>query len=207
MNSAQPAAYARPTPIRSASRLVTAAPSTPPTAAAPSTAPIRPARKCSSRTAYSRYRAENIRLKKLMVATASSEARTIGEPAMNRAPAVTEPFAVLSSADGSAGRMRRKKKADPRNDTASATYGERGREQLHEQPADAGTADKRQRPARIDERIAVKVAVSRNHGYEQCRVSHVEQDAQRARSECHGEQLGQRENAQRVTHAAGSRAE
>ncbi len=56
-----------------------------------------------------------------MVATASSEARTIGEPAMNRAPAVTEPFAVLSSADGSAGRMRRKKKADPRNDTASAT--------------------------------------------------------------------------------------
>jgi hypothetical protein len=38
---------------------------------------------------------------------------------MNRAPAVTEPSP--SSAGGSAGRIRPRKNADPRNDSASAT--------------------------------------------------------------------------------------
>ncbi len=38
---------------------------------------------------------------------------------MNRAPAVTEPFP--SSAGGSAGRIRPRKNAEPRNDSASAT--------------------------------------------------------------------------------------
>jgi len=45
-----------------------------------------------------------MRLKKLIVAAEISDARTRAEPAMNRAPAVTEPWP--SSAGGSAGRIR-----------------------------------------------------------------------------------------------------
>jgi len=57
-------------------------------------------------------------VKKLTVATAISDARTMPEPAMNRTPALTDPS--LWSAGGSAGRIRPRKKAEPRNDSASA---------------------------------------------------------------------------------------
>ncbi len=43
----------------------------------------------------------------------------MGERAMNRSPSVTPP--LPSSAGGSAGSIRRRKNADPRNDSASAT--------------------------------------------------------------------------------------
>ena len=59
-----------------------------------------------------------MRLKKLMVATAISDPRTMPEPAMNRTPAMTDPWP--SSAGGSAGRIRLRKNAEPRNDSASA---------------------------------------------------------------------------------------
>ena len=59
-----------------------------------------------------------MRLKKLTVATAISDARTRAELAMNRAPARTEPWP--SSVGGSAGRIRLRKNAEPRNDSASA---------------------------------------------------------------------------------------
>ena len=60
-----------------------------------------------------------MRLKKLIVAAVTSDARTSAERAMNRAPASTDPPA--SSAAGSAGRIRLRKNAEPRNDSASAT--------------------------------------------------------------------------------------
>ena len=59
-----------------------------------------------------------MRLKKLTVATAISEARTMPEPTMNRAPASTDPGP--RSPGGSAGRIRLRKNAEPRNDSASA---------------------------------------------------------------------------------------
>ena len=62
--------------------------------------------------------APNIRLKKLIVATPISDARTMGDWTVNRSPAVTAP--LLSSAGGSAGRIRRRKNAEPRKDSASA---------------------------------------------------------------------------------------
>ena len=60
-----------------------------------------------------------MKLKKLIVATAASEARTIAEPRMNRAPASRPP---CSGPDfgGSAVRIRLRNQADPRNDSASA---------------------------------------------------------------------------------------
>src|SRR3984957_18849744 len=60
-----------------------------------------------------------MRLKKLIVPTASSEERTIGEEIMNRAPAVTAPLSVL--AGGSVVLVRTRKNAEPRNDSASAS--------------------------------------------------------------------------------------
>ena len=62
-----------------------------------------------------------MRLKKLIAATAMSDARTRAEPAMNRAPAVTDPRP--SSAGGSVGLIRPRKNAEPRNDSASAATG------------------------------------------------------------------------------------
>jgi len=54
----------------------------------------------------------------LIVATPISDARTIRSWAMNLTPAVTAPFPW--SAGGSAGRIRPRKNAEPRNDSASA---------------------------------------------------------------------------------------
>jgi hypothetical protein len=50
------------------------------------------------------------------VAAATSDARTRAERAMNRAPAVTDPLSSLTG--GSAGRIRPRKNAEPRNDSA-----------------------------------------------------------------------------------------
>jgi hypothetical protein len=63
-------------------------------------------------------KARNIRSNRLTIATAMSDARTIGERAMNLSPAVAPPGA--RSAGGSAGRIRPRKKAEPRKDRASA---------------------------------------------------------------------------------------
>ena len=54
----------------------------------------------------------------MIVAAEISDARTTAERAMNRAPASTGPPA--SSAAGSAGWIRLRKNAEPRNDSASA---------------------------------------------------------------------------------------
>jgi hypothetical protein len=104
--------------MRAAIRLVRIDPSTPPTAPAPRTKPSTPGRTCSTRTAYSVNNARNIRSNKLTIATAMSDARTMALPAMNRRPAVTPPGA--RSAGGSAGRIRPRKNAEPRKDSASA---------------------------------------------------------------------------------------
>ncbi len=64
--------------------------------------------------------AKNTKLKKLMIETASSEARTTGECLMNLAPAVSEPLPG-SAAGGSFGWIRARKHAEPRNEAASAS--------------------------------------------------------------------------------------
>ena len=61
----------------------------------------------------------NIRLKKLTTATPVSDARTIGELAMNLRPAVTP--SLPSDDGGSAGRIAASWKAEPRKDSASTT--------------------------------------------------------------------------------------
>ena len=61
----------------------------------------------------------NTKLKKLMTAAEISEARTIGEPRMNRAPADSAPRPP-PAAGASAGLIRRRKNAEPRNERASA---------------------------------------------------------------------------------------
>jgi hypothetical protein len=61
----------------------------------------------------------NIRVKKLITATPVSAARTTGARLMNRSPAVTPP--APSEDGGSAGRIEASWKAEPRNDSASAT--------------------------------------------------------------------------------------
>ena len=53
-----------------------------------------------------------MRLKKLTVPTATSDARTMPDPAMNRAPAMIDP--LPSAAGGSAGRIQPRKNAEPR---------------------------------------------------------------------------------------------
>ncbi len=53
----------------------------------------------------------------MITATPISDARTTGERMTQRRPAVTPPFP--SSARGSTGLMRRRKKAEPRNESAS----------------------------------------------------------------------------------------
>ena len=60
-----------------------------------------------------------MKLNRLIVATDASEARTMPGRAMNRAPAASAPLPP-SSVCASAGRMRARKKAEPRNDSASA---------------------------------------------------------------------------------------
>ena len=54
-----------------------------------------------------------------MTATPVSDARTIADPLMNFRPAVTP--SVPSAEGGSAGRIRLRKNAEPRYDSASAT--------------------------------------------------------------------------------------
>src|SRR5579872_155684 len=57
-----------------------------------------------------------------MNATELSDDRTIASRNTNRAPASTDPSDVEADADGgSAGRIRLRKNADPRNDPASAS--------------------------------------------------------------------------------------
>jgi hypothetical protein len=63
--------------------------------------------------------ASNIRLKKLTTATPVSDARTIGDRAMNRSPTVTPSSALAGG--GSAGLMVPSCRAEPMNDRASAT--------------------------------------------------------------------------------------
>lgn len=119
VNTRQPVTYTSPAPNRLARRLHSTDPSMPPTAPTPRTTPITPGRTCNSRIAYSMNSALNIRVKKLITATPVSDARTIGACMMNRSPAVTPP--VPSDDGGSAGWIEASWKADPRNDSASAT--------------------------------------------------------------------------------------
>src|SRR5919197_4603949 len=64
--------------------------------------------------------AQKTKLKRLIVAVASSDARMIGEPAMYRAPARRCPRAACS-VGGSTGEIERSASADARNERASAT--------------------------------------------------------------------------------------
>src|SRR5438094_8186519 len=63
---------------------------------------------------------QKTKLKKLIVAVASSEARTIGEPRMYLAPTARRP-PPSASAGGSTGEMRLRENAETRNETASVT--------------------------------------------------------------------------------------
>jgi len=117
---------------------------------------------------------------------------------MNRAPAVTEPSPVRSGG-ASFGRIRCRKNAEPRKDSASATIAN-GRQDLHEEAADTRAADERQCPAGVDQRVALDVLVLRHHGDEQRRVRDGEQHGERALREGHREELRQRQHVQRVAH-------
>src|SRR5205823_11005740 len=68
---------------------------------------------------YSMNRAMNAKSKKLMTDAETSDARTIGEPRMNRAPADSEP-GPAAAAGASRILIRRRKNAEPRKDRASA---------------------------------------------------------------------------------------
>src|ERR1700739_1648009 len=127
--------------------------------------------------------AANMRLKKLIVATPVSDARTIRSWAMNLTPAVTAPFP--SSAGGSAGRIRPRKNAEPRNDSASAMTANgavhtcTSRPPMLDRPTYARAPHIRQRPPSVDQRLPVHVPFRRDDRHEQRRVRHVEQDGQR----------------------------
>ena len=61
-----------------------------------------------------------MKLKKLITDTQASEGRRMGEVQMKRAPALRPPRRLAWSGAGSAGWMRLRKNAEPRNDSASA---------------------------------------------------------------------------------------
>ena len=73
---------------------------------------------------------------------------------------------------------------------------ERRGQGLHQQPAHAGAAHRGQRPALVDQRVALHVLVAGHQGHEQPGVGHGEEDAQRPGRERHREHLGQAEHAQ-----------
>jgi hypothetical protein len=81
-NSTQPRMKAGPIPIRRLIAPVASEPSTPPIEAAPSTRPSTPGVTPSVFVANRMNSAQKTKLKKLIVAVASSEARMIGEPHM-----------------------------------------------------------------------------------------------------------------------------
>ena len=78
----QPRMYVGPIPIRRPSRDVTTEPISPPTAPAPRTIPSVAGRTFSERTAYRMKSAWKTKLKRLIVAVASSEERMTGEVTM-----------------------------------------------------------------------------------------------------------------------------
>ena len=112
-NSTQPATKVQPTPSLRASRRVTSAPSTPPTAPAPRMTPSTPGRTWRYLVEYTANRVTKTKLKKLMNAAAPRLARTTRECAMNRTPALREPW-LSGSPGSSAGRIRLRKNAEPR---------------------------------------------------------------------------------------------
>ena len=137
-----------------------------------------------------------MRLKKLIVATPISDARTIRSWAMNVTPAVTAPFPSV---------RRGFRRPDPAQDERGAEERQRVRddrercgEHLHQQAADARSAHVRQRPAAVDQRLPVQVPFRRDDRHEQRRVRHVEQDAQRPGAERDQVQLRHRQHVQRV---------
>jgi hypothetical protein len=75
---------------------------------------------------------------------------------------------------------------------------ERRGQRLHEQPADARSADEGQRPAPVHQRIALDIAIGGHQRDEQHRVRDGEQHAQRPGRESNRIQLHEGQHPQRV---------
>ena len=118
-NSTQPIAKAGPTPTRRCTAPVTTDPITLPIAPAPITRPSAPAFTCSVLVANRIQSAKNMKLNRLMVAVAPSEARMIGLRAMNRSPAITPPLPASGSGSGSGESIPRMNSAEATNESAS----------------------------------------------------------------------------------------
>ena len=116
---------------------------------------------------------------------------------MKLAPALSAPRRRPVSGAGSAGRIRLRKNAEPRNESASAAERQRRGQGLHQQPAHAGTGHRGHRPALVDQRVPLHVPGAGHQGHEQPGVRHGEEDAERSGRERHREQLGQAQDTQR----------
>jgi hypothetical protein len=85
-NRTQPTTSVGPTPIQRDTGPATAEPTSPPIAPTPRTSPSVPGDTPSSRVAKRTKRAKKTKLKKLIVAVATSVERTTADPAIQRSP-------------------------------------------------------------------------------------------------------------------------
>ena len=100
--------------------------------------------------------AQKMKLKRLIVAVASSEARMDGLPQRKRTPATTWPLSA-SSVGGSSGRDRAEK--ERRDEVAEGVHGQRERrlQDLDEDASDARPGDVREGAAADEERVRLDV--------------------------------------------------
>ena len=176
-NSTQPTAKVGPTPSRRCTAAVTTEPITLPIAPAPITRPSAPAFTCSVLVANRIQSAKNMKLNRLMVAVAPSEARMIGLRAMNRSPAITPPLAGvrvglwLGRVDPAHEQRRGHERERVRG------HRQRRRQRLHQQAADGGAGHERHRPAAVQQRAAADELLARHQHHEQGVVGDPEQHA------------------------------
>ena len=122
----------------------------------------RPATRPSSVVTYRMNSALDAKVKKLIVATDSSVGRMIESPTTNVSPARSRSRVEPSSASigGSGERIRRRKTTDPRNDRASATIAIGAPSTWTSRPPIGRPADRRQRPAAVEQGHRLDVAVA-----------------------------------------------
>ena len=120
---------------------------------------------------------------------------------MNRSPSVTPPAGGVGWRLGGVDPPQEERGAEERHRVRDDR--ERRGKQLGEQPAEGRPDDERHRPAAVDERLPVHVLLGRDDRHEQRGVGHVEEDGERAGGEHDGEELPEREHAERVADGDG----
>ena len=139
------------------------APITPPIAPDPSASPRRPGSTPRVVVAYRMNSAAKAKLKRLIVAAARRVGRMIGSRRMNE-QAGEQPLAQVdlprASTGGSGDSIRRRKTTEPRYDSGVGQHRQRRPEDLDQQAADRRPADLRERPAAVEQRHRLDVALA-----------------------------------------------